>query len=488
MTTTVAAPVSVRNRIGGDLLESSAGETFEVRNPADMRVVTSIAPDSQPADVAEAVSAAAAALPAWAATPAHVRASVLERAAAALEQQAEEIARDMVAEMGKPLTDARNEVKRAADNFRLYAGEALRLQGTTFPADDPTVQVMTLIDPVGVVGAITPWNFPLSLASRKLGPALAAGNTVVFKPSSMTPLMGERLAAAVERAGLPPGAINVVHGFEAGSLLVADPQVKAITFTGSTAVGRKIHAALGLGRRAQLELGGNNPVVVLKDADPQRAAAVIVRSSFALSGQACTGAGRVIVENSIHDAVLELATAAATQLRVGSGLSNGVDMGPLIDERAISNMTAVVASAVEAGARLVCGGERLGGEDYDHGWFFPATILTEVTPDMSLACTEVFGPVIGFERVANFDEAIARANQTEYGLTAAICTRDLSSAQRFARESQAGVVRINRPTIGTALTAPFGGIKLSGTGVHKEQLGPTVMDFYTQQRTVFIGA
>ncbi len=488
MTTTVAAPVSVHNRIGGDLVPSSGGTTFEVHNPAASGVVTSVAPDSQPADVEAAVDAAQAALGGWAATPTPVRAAALNKAAEIIDQQADEIAREMVAEMGKPLADARNEVKRTADNFRLYAGEALRLQGTTFPTDDPTVSVLTMIDPVGVVGAITPWNFPLSLASRKLGPALAAGNTVVFKPSSMTPLMGERLAAALDGADLPGGVVNVVHGFGAGSLVVADERVRAITFTGSTAVGKKIHAALGLGRRAQLELGGNNPVVILRDADPQRAAAVVARSSFALSGQACTGAGRVIVDAQIHDEVLELVTAAAAGLRVGPGLGDEVHMGPLIDERAVDSMESVVTSALEAGARLVCGGTRLSGDPYDDGWFFPPTILADVIPTMTISCAEVFGPVIGFERVADIDEAIARANETEYGLTAAICTRDLASAQRFARESQAGVVRINRPTIGTALSAPFGGIKQSGTGIHKEQLGPTVMDFYTQQRTVFMGS
>ena len=488
MTTAIAAPVSVRNRIGGKLLPSAAGATFEVRNPAAAKNVIAIAPDSEPADVEAAVAAAEEARAGWGATAAPARAAFLNKAAAILDQEVDAIAREMVAEMGKPLGDARNEVKRTADNFRLYAGEALRLQGTTFATDDPTVSVLTMIDPIGVVGVITPWNFPLSLASRKIGPALAAGNTVVFKPSSMTPLMGERLAGALENAGLPGGVVNVVHGFGAGSLVVADERVRAITFTGSTAVGRKIHAALGLGRRAQLELGGNNPVVVLNDAVPERAASVIVRSAFALSGQACTGAGRVIIEDGIHDAVLELVSETAGKLRVGPGLDDGVEMGPLIDERAVDSMAAVVESAVAGGARLVSGGRRLVGEPFDDGWFFPPTILADVTPDMDISCTEVFGPVIGFERVTSIDEAIARANDTEYGLTAAICTTDLASAQRFARDSQAGVVRVNRPTIGTSLSAPFGGIKMSGTGTHKEQLGPTVMDFYTQQRTVFMGS
>jgi acyl-CoA reductase-like NAD-dependent aldehyde dehydrogenase len=489
MTVAAAAtqtPVTVSNRIGGQLRTSSS--FFTIHDPADSRRVVSVAPDSDPADVSAAVEAAVAAFPAWARTPANKRADLLERAAAIVVRDADEIARQMVAEMGKPLADARNEVIRTAANLRLYAGEALRLQGTTFPSDDWSTLIATAIDPVGVVGVITPWNFPLSLASRKIGPALAAGNTVVFKPSSMTPLMGDRLAGALEEAGFPPGTINVVHGFGAGALTVADERVAAITFTGSTAVGRKIHAALGLGRRSQLELGGNNPVVVLDDADPVAAAAVVTRSSFAMSGQACTAAGRVIVQAGIYDNLLDLVVKSSSGLVVGPGTVDGVDMGPLIDERAVIAMARAVEEAVDAGARVATGGSRLTGDPYDHGWFFPPTILADVQPNMTVASTEVFGPVIGFEKVTDLDEALALANANEYGLTAALCTKDLAAAHRFGREIKAGVVRINKPTVGTVLNAPFGGIKASGTGTHKEQLGPTVMDFYTQLRTVFFGS
>lgn len=489
MTVVAAAttkPVAVSNRIGGELRTSS--RAFTIHDPADTRRAVSAAPDSDPADVSAAVEAAVAAFPSWARTPANKRADLLERAAAIVARDAEDIARQMVAEVGKPLSDARNEVMRTAANLRLYAGEALRLQGTTFPSDDWSTLIATAIDPVGVVGVITPWNFPLSLASRKIGPALAAGNTVVFKPSSMSPLMGDRLAGAIEEAGFPPGTINVVHGFGAGALTVADERVAAITFTGSTAVGRKIHAALGLGRRSQLELGGNNPVVVLDDADPVAAAALVTRSSFAMSGQACTAAGRVIVQAGIYDDVLDLCVKSASRLAVGSGMADGIDMGPLIDERAVTTMAAAVAEAADAGARIATGGSRLTGDLYDHGWFFAPTILADVEPDMTVASTEVFGPVIGFEKVADLDEALERANANEYGLTAAICTRDLAAAHRFGREIKAGVVRINKPTVGTVLNAPFGGIKASGTGMHKEKLGPTVMDFNTQMRTVYFGS
>lgn len=478
------APVEVLNIIDGERRESPS--TFECRDPADDRIISSIAPDSGDEEVEAAVTGAAAASD-WAATPAARRAQILEKAGGILESRQDEIASIIVSEMGKPASAARGEVMRTAENLRLYAGEAIRLQGSTFPGD-ATEFVSTMLDPVGVVGVITPWNFPLTLASRKIGPALAAGNTVVFKPSSMTPASGDSLARALVDAGLPAGALQTVHGFGAGALLVSDERVAAITFTGSTAVGRKIHDALGLGRRAQLELGGNNPVVVLADADLDQAASVVARSSFSLSGQACTAAGRIIVDDTVHNELLERVVKQAEQLVVGPGSADGVDMGPLINESAVESMQGAVDQAVRDGAEVVTGGRRLDGDPYDYGWFYPPTILTDVSPEMDVSCTEVFGPVVGFERVSGLDEAISRANDTEYGLTSSVCTRDLASAQRFAREVKAGIVRVNRATVGTPINAPFGGIKMSGTGMHKEQLGPTVMDFYTQARTLFLGA
>lgn len=478
----------VHNRIGGQTRPASGDATFERRNPADDREVVSSAPESTRDDVTAAVDAASKAFGAWRGTGPGERAALLERAAAILDEQAADNARDMVREEGKPLGPASNEASRTPDNLRLYAGEAYRLAGATFPADDPDATVYTVRDPVGVVGVITPWNFPLNLASRKIGPALAAGNTVVFKPSPMTPLMGERLGAAFDEAGFPPGVVNVVHGFDAGRFLVEDERVAAITFTGSTATGARIHAAIGLGRRAQLELGGNNPVVVLADADLDAAAEVVARSSFSLTGQACTGAGRILVDGAVHDELLERVTALAEAHVLGSGLDDGVTMGPLVDERALESMVQAVEASVDAGARVVTGGQRATGDGLDHGWFFPATILVDVDPSMYVACNEVFGPVVGFERVGSLDEAIERGNASEYGLTASVCTTDLRSAQRFVREIQAGMVKVNRPTVGASFNAPFGGIKRSGTATHKEQLGPTVMDFYTQTRTVFLGA
>lgn len=477
----------VQNRIGGELRPASDGATFERCNPADRRQVVSVAPESTADDVADAVTAATEGLAAWrAATPSR-RAAVLTAAGRLLAEQAERNAAEMVAEEGKPLADARNEATRTPLNLELYAGAAYRLTGATFPSDD-TPLTYSVLDPVGVVAVITPWNFPLNMASRKIGPALAAGNSVVFKPSPMTPLLGERLAAAFIEAGLPAGVLNVVHGFAAGAHLVADPRVAAVTFTGSTAVGRKIHAASRLGQRLQLELGGKNPVVVLADADLDAAADIVARSSFSLTGQACTGAGRILVVDELHDQLVERVVARAEAYVVGDGAVAGTTMGPLIDERAVATMTDAVAGAVAAGATVATGGHALIDGDHADGNFFPPTVLTGVTAEMDIARTEVFGPVIGVERVADLDAAIAAANDSEYGLSAAICTRSLESAQRFAAQIQAGMVRVNRATVGAALNAPFGGIKQSGTATHREQLGPTVMDFYTVSRTVWLGS
>ena len=480
-------PLEVRNRIGGERRAASDGRTTERRDPADARRVVSIAPDSGPDDVAAAVDAAVAARLAWAATSPSQRGALLEKAAAVLAARAEDNARLMVAEEGKPLADARNEAGRTPKNLELYAGEAIRLTGATFPSDDPEATVYTLLEPVGVVSVLTPWNFPLNLASRKIGPALAAGNTVVFKPSPLTPAMGERLGEAFDEAGFPPGVVNVVHGWDAGRHLVADDRVDAITFTGSTAVGARIHDAVGLGRRVQLELGGNNPVVVLADADLAKAADIVARSSFSLTGQACTGAGRILVAEEVHDELVERVVALAERHVLGAGNRDGVTMGPLVEERARDRMEEVVADAVAAGAEVLTGGRRPDAEELAHGWFYPPTLLTGVDPGMALSCEEVFGPVVGVEVVADLDDALKRANATPYGLTAALCTTSLAAAHRFAADIQAGMVRINRPTVGAAFNAPFGGIKASGTGMHKEQLGPTVMDFYVRSRTIFLG-
>ena len=369
----------VHNRIGDRLVDASDGATLTRHNPADRDEVVSVAPESTAADVAGAVDAAVDATASWRATTPSRRAELLTAAARLLAERRRRDRRGDGGRGGQAPRRCPQRGIRTPRNLELYAGEAYRLTGATFPSDD-TPLVYSTLDPVGVVGVITPWNFPLNMASRKIGPALAAGNTVVFKPSPMTPLMGERLAAAFADAGLPPGVLNVVHGVAAGAMVVADERVAAITFTGSTATGRSIHAAVGLGRRTQLELGGKNPVVVLADADLAAAAAIVARSSFSLSGQACTGAGRILVAEAVHDELVERVAELAAAYVLGPGRTAGVTMGPLIDDGAVEAMRGFVGRAVDAGATLVCGGDRPEGPDLERGAFFAPTLLHRRRP------------------------------------------------------------------------------------------------------------
>ena len=338
---------TVRNLIDGEWVESVTGRTQERRNPADTREVVSTFPESDAKDADAAVSAVAAGWQQWADTGPEQRARVLESAAGVLERQQDSLIEELVREEGKTRAEATMEVSRTPMNLRFYAGEAMRTAGVTLPTGDGSL-VMTLRAPVGVVAAITPWNFPLNIPSRKLGPALAAGNGVVFKPSEVTPLLGQRLVDALLEGGLPSGAIAVLHGgAEVASALVTDERVHAVTFTGSTAVGEAIHRVSRASQRTQLEMGGKNPLVVLEDADLDRAATLIAKGAFGLSGQACTGTSRVIVHDAVHDALVERIAAKARALRVGPGLAAGVDMGPQATER----QRAVGARLRGAGAR-----------------------------------------------------------------------------------------------------------------------------------------
>ena len=471
------------NHIAGEWVGAADGGWCERRNPADTREVASRYPDSGAADARQAVAAVAAGYREWAETDPEARAAVLYRAADVLERGAGRLARELVAEEGKTLAEATGELRRTPANLRYYAGEALRLTGRTYPAAGDGL-VLTSREPVGVVVAITPWNFPLNIPSRKLGPALAAGNGVVFKPSEVTPLMGQRLVETLLEAGLPAGAIALVQGGAAvGAALVADESVSAVTFTGSTAVGGAIHRAVGVRQRCQLEMGGKNPVIVLEDADLDRAAALIVRGAFGLSGQACTGTSRVVAAEPVHDALLERVAERARALRVGDGLADGVDMGPLATAAQSEKVRDHLETAVAEGAELVTGGEPT---EAGHGHFARPAVVSGVSPGSRLATEEVFGPVLAFLRAGSFDEAVKLANATEYGLSAGIVTGDIDRALRFARQVDSGLVKINQPTTGMAMNAPFGGVKNSSTQTYKEQAGETAMRFYTTDKTVYL--
>jgi alpha-ketoglutaric semialdehyde dehydrogenase len=474
------------NLIGGEWVPAGRGETFERRNPARLDDVVGEFPASDADDVRAAVAGVAVGYREWAETPPEKRAQVLERAAAWLEARADELTHELVREEGKTLAEARVETSRTPLNFRFYATEALRTTGQTFPTGDDSL-VFTVREPVGVVAAITPWNFPLNIPSRKLGPALAAGNGVVLKPSEVTPLMGQRLVEALLAAGLPMSAIALVQGgADVGAALVSDPGVDAVTFTGSYAVGKLIHDAVGPSRRCQLEMGGKNPVLVLDDADIERAAQIVSKGAFGLSGQACTGTSRVVVHEAVHDDLLSRVVEFAAKRTVGDGLDPSVDMGPLATEAQRRKVRHYLEIGQDEGARLETGDDPLTDPALRNGHFVLPAVFSELTPRMRLAQDEVFGPVLGFQRVSSFEEALQVANETEYGLSAGIVTRDLPRALAFAREVHSGVVKVNQPTTGMAMNAPFGGLKNSSTQTYKEQAGETMMHFYTSEKTIYV--
>ena len=478
------------NYIAGEWQPAFGGATFEDRNPADERDLIGLFPDSDAADVAAAVASVAAAWPAWAAQSPEVRADVLFKAADIMARRADEIAAELTREEGKTLNEARNEARRIAANFRLYAGEALRLNGETYPSDSAQL-VLSVRQPVGVVAVITPWNFPLSMAARKLGPALAAGNGVVFKPSEITPLMGQRLVEVLLEAGLPPKLVALVQGKGAkvGQAITASAGVDALTFTGSYSVGKQIAASLSTDTRVQLEMGGKNATVVLADASIDKAVATIERGAFGLTGQACTGTSRVLVARSLYADLVARLEKSAAAIKVGPGTAEGVQMGPLATRAQYDKVLAYVGIAREEGGRVV-GGDALREADSSlaHGYFVRPAVVSDLPNDSRLWREEIFGPVVAVRPIDSLDEAIRLADDTEYGLAVSLVTGDLAAVLRFARETQHGIVKVNSPTTGVSLNAPFGGLKHSSNQAAKEQGGANVMDFYSRIKSIYLGA
>lgn len=473
------------NFVGGTWTGAGAGRTYDRRNPADTEEVVSTAPDSDASDVDQAVAHVAENYREWADLAPETRSDVLSRAAGILESCADTLVEELVREEGKTLAEARIEVRRTPQNLRFYAGEALRLNGETYPSGDGSF-VFTLREPVGVVAAITPWNFPLNIPSRKLGPALAAGNGVVFKPSELTPRMGQRLVEALLDAGVPGGALALVHGHaEVGKALVSDPRVDAITFTGSTAVGEAIHANAAPWVRTQLEMGGKNAVVVLDDADLDRAADIVVKGAFGLSGQACTGTSRVVVHEAAFNGLLDRLMERARGRVVGNGLTPGVTMGPLANSAQVEKYETYLDLGATSGAQLETPryGSVPGG-----GHFVRPVVFSDVDPDSRLAQEEIFSPILAVIRVGSYDEALTVVNNSAYGLSAGIVTSDVKTAMSFARDVRTGLVKVNQSTSGMAMNAPFGGMKRSSTQTHKEQAGASMMQFYTHDKTTYFSA
>ncbi|AEE65836.1 aldehyde dehydrogenase [Bordetella pertussis] len=474
-----------KNYIGGQWVACAAGKTYPNVNPADTDDIVGRFQASQAEDAAAAVAAAQAAFDGWRNLAVSKRAALMQRAADYLEAHAEQFGRELTREEGKALNLAKDEVLRSAQTIRFYAAEGQSFSGETFVNDDPDMVVYSQREPLGVVTVISPWNFPVSIPARKIAPALITGNTVVFKPSSDAPLSGLRLVEAFEQAGLPPGVLNLVTGSASaiGAAITQASQVRAVSFTGSTAAGEQIHRSVDMTTRTQMELGGKNPLIVMADADLDRAVDLVVKGGFSLSGQACTGTSRVLVDAPVKAAFTEKLLAKVKALKVGNSLEGSFDLGPLATARQLESVMRYIEVGKQE-ARLLCGGERLEGPGYERGYYLTPAVFADVTQQMRIAREEIFGPVIALIEVNGYEDAIAKANDTEYGLAAAIATTNAQYAHRFARDIQAGTVKINRTTTGNLINAPFGGLKRSSTSTFRES-GRIGLEFYTQIKTVY---
>ena len=474
--------------LDGKSVPAADGRTFRTTDPADARVTVAEYALGGAADAAAAVAAAKAAFPKWAAQTSVARGRILAKASQLIEARKGELAELLVREEGKTLAEATGEVQRAADIFRFYGGLGYQLGGQTIPHDLPGNLMFTRREPLGVVGLITPWNFPIAIPAWKMAPALVCGNTVVLKPASQAPAMALELAKLLAEAGLPAGVLNVVtgDGRPFAAELAANPAVQGVSFTGSTAVGRSIYQALAPRMvRAQMEMGGKNPTIVLADADLDLAATLVARAGFGLTGQACTATSRVIVERPVLAAFTEKLIAQAKGWKVGPGLAAGVQMGPAVSEAELQGNLDHLQIARAEGAKLLWGGERLTEGDLAHGWFMQPAVIGDVTPSMRIAREEVFGPVVAVIAVDSFDEALAVANSVDVGLSASLVTRDFKKAMLYAERIEAGVVKVNQISTGLALQAPFGGVKSSSTDSFREQ-GVAALDFYTRSKTVYL--
>ncbi|MEW6159238.1 MAG: aldehyde dehydrogenase family protein [Verrucomicrobiota bacterium] len=476
------------NFIGGEWAGAQSGQTFQNFNPADTREAVAEYPLSGKTEAAAAIEAAQKAFPAWRAQTAVARGRILSKASQCLEARKAELAELLTREEGKTLPESTGEVQRTIDIFRFFGGLSYTLGGQTLPHDLPGNLLFTMRQPLGVVGLITPWNFPIAIPAWKMAPALLCGNAVVLKPASQAPAMSLEIARALAEAGLPKGVLNVVvgEGRAVGGELASNPAVAALSFTGSYAVGNQIYQQLAQRMaRAQMEMGGKNPTIVLADADLDLAATLVVKAGFGLTGQACTATSRVIVERAVIEPFTEKLLAKTRALKVGNGLHPGIDMGPAVNKQELSGNFEFIDGAVTEGAKLLSGGKRLTDGELAHGYFMEPTVLGEVTPAMRIAREEVFGPVVAVMAVENFDEALSVANGLDVGLSASIVTRDLKKAMMYAERIEAGVVKVNQISTGLALQAPFGGVKKSSTDSFKEQ-GAGAIEFYSRLKTVYL--
>ena len=481
MTETITK-AAARNYVGGEWRESASGETYEKRNPWRPSQVTGVYPSSDTEDARAAIDAAHEAFPSWAALPAPARAAFFTKAAAAIEARAEQIAKDMTAEMGKPLRESQLEALRAAIILRYAAGEALRPAGEMYEPSVPNQRLYTLRRPLGVIGLITPWNFPVAIPVWKLAPALIYGNTVVLKLGYEAPRTGLHVAECFAEAGLPPGVLNVLtgSGSKAGAELVRNPGIRAISFTGSVPVGRSVREeATARDCRVQLELGGHNPLLVMADAELDRAVEAAYAGAFWSAGQKCTATRRIFVQEEVYEAFRERLLARVAAGKVGDPADPEVEVGPVVNEGALEDILAAIERARSEGGTVLAGGARAD----DDAYLIAPTVFEGLADDAELSCEEVFGPITSLYRFSTLDEAIERANTVRFGLSASIFTRDLHAVQRFTGAIGAGIIHVNSQTAGADVHVPFGGIKGSGWGPHEQ--GRAAIEFYTEVVTVY---
>jgi acyl-CoA reductase-like NAD-dependent aldehyde dehydrogenase len=474
------------NLIGGVWVPAASGKTILNLNPADHADVIGAFPSSHAEDVALAVEAAKKAFAEWRLVPAPKRAEILYRTAYMLSVKKEQFARDMTREMGKVLVEARGDVQEAIDEAFYVAGEGRRLFGQTTPSELPNKFAMSIRVPLGVVGLITPWNFPMAIPSWKLFPALIAGNTCVIKPATDTPLSTYNLVNTLIEAGLPQGVVNIVGGTGSavGTALVEHPDVRAISFTGSSAVGSLVaqRAAAGF-KQVSLEMGGKNAQIVMNDANLDLAIDGALWGAFGTTGQRCTATSRILLQKGIAAEFTERLVERTRKLKVGNGLNETVEVGPQVNPNQIETSAKYVVIALDEGARLLTGGRALTSGEYGHGTYFEPTVMGGVTPAMRIAREEVFGPIVSLIEFDTFSEAIEIANSIDYGLSVALYTRDVNRAFTAIRDLEAGIAYINAPTIGAEVHLPFGGVKQTGNG-HRE--GNGALDFFTTWKAVYV--
>lgn len=476
-----------QNFIAGKWCEADSGERFENRNPANWDEVIGTFPKSEKSDVERAVKSARTAFRKWSLTPAPVRGEIMKRAGDLMVERKEEIAQLMTREMGKVIDETRGDTQEGIDTAFYAFGEGRRLFGHSVPSELPNKTQWTYRRPIGVAGIITPWNFPMAIPTWKIFPAILSGNTVVFKPASDTPATATKFIELLLEAGVPEDVLNIVHGggSSVGTAIVEHPDVDLISFTGSSEVGRIINSKAGAGlKRVSLEMGGKNAQLVMNDANLELALDGVLWGAFGTTGQRCTATSRLIVQEDVHDEFVEMVIERAKQLKLGDGLNESVDVGPVINEGAREKIHKYVQIGQDDGATLELGGNIADDGDLAKGWFYQPTIFTDVTPEMRIAKEEIFGPVLSILKVKDLQEGIEVMNNVEYGLSSSVYTQDINAAFEGIRDIDCGITYINGPTIGAECHMPFGGCKSTGNG-HREG-GWEVYEFYTETKTIYV--